>query len=152
MSCYGEENHEPLRTQCALTASKLLKKPDQCRGVSVCSHLFWSGKTRENVGEEVRTNLTIGQCYLRIDRRRNSSLCYLILTISRMKLPQKISNFPNLLDIVGKIVNLLAIFPENGKISSEMETLLYRAKVLLDNSTDRHWSVVVMLFKDIWWR
>eukprot|EP00795_Rhopilema_esculentum_P001572 gene1572-16023_t len=45
MSCFSEENHEPLRTQCALAASKLLKKPDQCRGVSVCSHLFWSGRT-----------------------------------------------------------------------------------------------------------
>ncbi|PSN51043.1 Vacuolar protein sorting-associated protein 35 [Blattella germanica] len=31
MSCFSEENHEPLRTQCALAASKLLKKPDQCR-------------------------------------------------------------------------------------------------------------------------
>jgi vacuolar protein sorting-associated protein 35 len=53
MSCFGEENHEPLRTQCALAASKLLKKPDQCRGVGVCSHLFWSGKTQETNAEEV---------------------------------------------------------------------------------------------------
>ncbi|XP_060081276.1 vacuolar protein sorting-associated protein 35-like [Ylistrum balloti] len=50
MSCFGEENHEPLRTQCALAASKLLKKPDQCRGVSTCSHLFWSGKTSTSDG------------------------------------------------------------------------------------------------------
>lgn len=54
MSCFGEENHEPLRTQCALAASKLLKKPDQCRAVVVCSHLFWSGKSREADGGEVR--------------------------------------------------------------------------------------------------
>lgn len=52
-SCFSEENHEPLRTQCALAASKLLKKPDQCRGVGLCSHLFWSGKTQESGGEEV---------------------------------------------------------------------------------------------------
>ena len=52
MSCFGEENHEPLRTQCALAASKLLKKPDQCRGVSVCSHLFWSGRTNEGEDAE----------------------------------------------------------------------------------------------------
>ena len=51
-SCFTEENHEPLRTQCALAASKLLKKPDQCRGVSVCSHLFWSGRVNEGEGEE----------------------------------------------------------------------------------------------------
>ena len=53
MKCFSEENHDPLRTQCALAASKLLKKPDQCRGVQVCSHLFWSGKTKTNNGEEV---------------------------------------------------------------------------------------------------
>ena len=51
-SCFSEENHEPLRTQCALAASKLLKKPDQCRGVSVCSHLFWSGRVFDGEGEE----------------------------------------------------------------------------------------------------
>ncbi|GJQ66126.1 Vps35 [Trypoxylus dichotomus] len=44
IDCFSEENAEPLRTQCALAASKLLKKPDQCRGVATCSHLFWSGK------------------------------------------------------------------------------------------------------------
>lgn len=54
MSCFGEENHEPLRTQCALAASKLLKKPDQCRAVGVCSHLFWSGKSKDAEGGEVR--------------------------------------------------------------------------------------------------
>lgn len=48
LSCFGEENAEPVRTQCALAASKLLKKPDQCRAVATCSHLFWSGKTINN--------------------------------------------------------------------------------------------------------
>ena len=51
MDCFSEENHEPLRTQCALAASKLLKKPDQCRGVATCSHLFWSGKNTATEGE-----------------------------------------------------------------------------------------------------
>lgn len=56
MSCFSAENHEPLRTQCALATSKLLKKPDQCRGVSVCSHLFWSGKNQATGGKEVFRN------------------------------------------------------------------------------------------------
>lgn len=51
--CFSEENHEPLRTQCALAASKLLKKPDQCRAVSICAHLFWSGRNTDKSGEEV---------------------------------------------------------------------------------------------------
>uniref|UniRef100_S4NZJ5 Vacuolar protein sorting-associated protein 35 n=6 Tax=Pararge aegeria TaxID=116150 RepID=S4NZJ5_9NEOP len=32
-----------MRTQCALAASKLLKKPDQSRAVALCAHLFWKG-------------------------------------------------------------------------------------------------------------
>ena len=53
MACFGEENHEPLRTQCALAAAKLLKKPDQCRAVGVCSHLFWSAKSSDGEQKEV---------------------------------------------------------------------------------------------------
>lgn len=45
MKCFSEENHDPLRTQCALAAAKLLKKPDQCQGVLTVSHLFWSAYT-----------------------------------------------------------------------------------------------------------
>lgn len=56
MKCFGEENHEPLRTQCVLAASKLLKKPDQCRAVSTCAHLFWPGRNTDKNGEEVRAS------------------------------------------------------------------------------------------------
>lgn len=68
MSCFGEENAEPLRTQCALAASKLLKKPDQCRGVATCSHLFWSGKTAASAelaaaeGGELRDGKRVLEC------------------------------------------------------------------------------------------
>lgn len=41
INCFGAENVEPMRTQCALAASKLLKKPDQSRAVALCAHLFW---------------------------------------------------------------------------------------------------------------
>ncbi|XP_055952097.1 vacuolar protein sorting-associated protein 35-like [Argiope bruennichi] len=62
MSCFSAENHEPLRTQCALATSKLLKKPDQCRGVSVCSHLFWSGKNLATKGEEMHDGKRVLEC------------------------------------------------------------------------------------------
>jgi vacuolar protein sorting-associated protein 35 len=56
MSCFSEENAEPLRTNCALAASKLLKKPDQCRAVVTCASLFWSGKKdNEEMRDEKRT-------------------------------------------------------------------------------------------------
>ncbi|KAG8237090.1 hypothetical protein J437_LFUL017368 [Ladona fulva] len=61
-SCFSEENHEPLRTQCALAASKLLKKPDQCRGVAACAHLFWSGKSLATKGEEMRDGKRVLEC------------------------------------------------------------------------------------------
>ncbi|KAK6178405.1 hypothetical protein SNE40_013199 [Patella caerulea] len=61
MRCFGEENHEPLRTKCALAASKLLKKPDQCRGVSICSHLFWSGKSSDQ-DDEMKDGKRVSDC------------------------------------------------------------------------------------------
>ena len=88
MTCFSEENHNPLRTQCALAASKLLKKPDQCRGVQVCSHLFWSGKTSTNNGEEVLyNNFTYSfKIYLhnhKYNLAHNLSICYYILVKRR---------------------------------------------------------------------
>ncbi|XP_069687418.1 vacuolar protein sorting-associated protein 35 [Periplaneta americana] len=62
MACFSEENHEPLRTQCALAASKLLKKPDQCRGVATCSHLFWSGKSLATGGKEMNEGKRVLEC------------------------------------------------------------------------------------------
>jgi len=59
IGCFSEENHEPLRTKCALAASKLLKKPDQCRAVAACSHLFWSGKVN---GEEMNDGKRVLEC------------------------------------------------------------------------------------------
>lgn len=59
MSCFTEENAEPQRTNYALAAAKLLKKPDQCRGVVICASLFWSGKKN---GEEMRDEKRTLEC------------------------------------------------------------------------------------------
>jgi len=42
MSVFGEDNYDTLITKTALYASKLLKKPDQCRAIYMVSHLFWA--------------------------------------------------------------------------------------------------------------
>uniref|UniRef100_F1KWT9 Vacuolar protein sorting-associated protein 35 n=1 Tax=Ascaris suum TaxID=6253 RepID=F1KWT9_ASCSU len=42
--CFTEENHEPLRTQCAHASAKLFKKADQCVAICSVAHLFWSGQ------------------------------------------------------------------------------------------------------------
>ncbi|KAK0721669.1 vacuolar protein sorting-associated protein 35 [Lasiosphaeria miniovina] len=51
---FGKENYDTLITKCAQHASKLLRKPDQCRAVYLASHLWWATpvpSTKE--GEEV---------------------------------------------------------------------------------------------------
>ncbi|XP_014606051.1 PREDICTED: vacuolar protein sorting-associated protein 35 isoform X4 [Polistes canadensis] len=62
MSCFSEENAEPVRNQCALYASKLLRKPDQCRGVATCSHIFWSGKSLATDGKEMHDANKVLDC------------------------------------------------------------------------------------------
>lgn len=62
MSCFSEENHDPLRSQCALAAAKLLKKPDQCRGVLAVSHLFWSGASKATQGKPAREGKKVLDC------------------------------------------------------------------------------------------
>jgi len=41
---FNEEDYDTLITKTTQYAAKLLKKPDQCRMVTLCSHLFWVGK------------------------------------------------------------------------------------------------------------
>ncbi|KAF9428272.1 Vacuolar protein sorting-associated protein 35, partial [Podila epigama] len=40
-SCFNVDHYDTLITKCALHGAKLLKKPDQCRAVYICSHLWW---------------------------------------------------------------------------------------------------------------
>lgn len=47
VKCFTEENHEPLRTQCAHASAKLFKKADQCIAVCLVAHLFWNGHTAD---------------------------------------------------------------------------------------------------------
>ncbi|XP_030541533.1 vacuolar protein sorting-associated protein 35B isoform X2 [Rhodamnia argentea] len=41
MTVFGVENRDTLTHKATGYAAKLLKKPDQCRAVYACSHLFW---------------------------------------------------------------------------------------------------------------
>jgi len=44
---FDEGDYDALITKTTQYAAKLLKKPDQCRMVTLCSHLFWVGKPEE---------------------------------------------------------------------------------------------------------
>lgn len=46
---FTHENYDTLITKCALHSTKLLKRVDQCRGVVLCSHLFWKAVDEETV-------------------------------------------------------------------------------------------------------
>jgi len=72
--CFSEESHAPLRTQCAHAASRLLKKPDQCRAVAHVAHLFWSGKTLETNGEEMRNGKRVAECLKKAVRTANQCM------------------------------------------------------------------------------
>ncbi|GAB4847560.1 Vacuolar protein sorting-associated protein 35A [Ancistrocladus abbreviatus] len=43
MHIFGVENRDTLTHKATGYSAKLLKKPDQCRAVYACSHLFWAG-------------------------------------------------------------------------------------------------------------
>jgi len=45
LGVFNEENYDALATKTAVHSAKLLKKPDQCRAVYMCSHLFWMNET-----------------------------------------------------------------------------------------------------------
>lgn len=62
INCFSEENHGPLRSQCAFAAAKLLKKPDQCRAILACSHVFWSSKVKESLNSEMRDGSKVAEC------------------------------------------------------------------------------------------
>jgi len=43
MKSFGTENYDTLTTKASQHSAKLLRKPDQCRAVYECAHLFWTG-------------------------------------------------------------------------------------------------------------
>jgi len=53
LDSFSEENYDTLITKSALYSSKLLKKPDQCRAIYMCSHLFWSPQREYRNGKRV---------------------------------------------------------------------------------------------------
>lgn len=54
---FGKENYDTLITKCAQHASKLLRKPDQCRAVYLASHLWWATPIAAN-GETEETEVS----------------------------------------------------------------------------------------------
>jgi vacuolar protein sorting-associated protein 35 len=74
MTCFGEENYTALATQCAKVSSKLIKKPDQARGVLSCTHLFWSAKVTEKEGEEARDGKQVLKCLSKARKIANSCM------------------------------------------------------------------------------
>lgn len=54
---FGRENYDTLITKCAQHASKLLRKPDQCRAVYLASHLWWATPNAAD-GEDESTEVS----------------------------------------------------------------------------------------------
>jgi len=45
---FEEEDYENFISKAALHSNRLIKKPDQCRMIMICSHLFWVGNESDN--------------------------------------------------------------------------------------------------------
>ncbi|CAK7267731.1 retromer complex subunit Vps35 [Sporothrix epigloea] len=77
---FGRENYDTLITKCAQHASKLLRKPDQCRAVYLVSHLWWAtpvaanGETEENSGDLYRDGKRVLECLQRALRVADSCM------------------------------------------------------------------------------
>ncbi|KAK0395806.1 hypothetical protein QR680_001438 [Steinernema hermaphroditum] len=56
-----DENHEPLRNQCALAASRLFKKADQSRAVCLVAHLYWTAQIANTEGP-LRDGKRVADC------------------------------------------------------------------------------------------
>uniref|UniRef100_A0A1I8AX68 Vacuolar protein sorting-associated protein 35 n=1 Tax=Meloidogyne hapla TaxID=6305 RepID=A0A1I8AX68_MELHA len=57
-----DESHEPLRNQCALYASKLLKRPDQAQMICLVARVFWYSKVSDLNGECKKDGLRTAEC------------------------------------------------------------------------------------------
>ncbi|KAF8928415.1 Vacuolar protein sorting-associated protein 35 [Dissophora ornata] len=67
-SCFNVDHYDTLITKCALHGAKLLKKPDQCRAVYTCSHLWWGtmivsqGEDGEETAQPYRDGKRVLEC------------------------------------------------------------------------------------------
>ncbi|KAK7741822.1 retromer complex subunit Vps35 [Cytospora paraplurivora] len=75
---FGKENYDTLITKCALHASKLLRKPDQCRAVYLASHLWWAtpipGRGEEDEKDLYRDGKRVLECLQRALRVADSCM------------------------------------------------------------------------------
>ncbi|PQM32959.1 vacuolar protein sorting-associated protein 35A [Prunus yedoensis var. nudiflora] len=60
MHVFGVENRDTLTHKATGYSAKLLKKPDQCRAVYACSHLFWVDD-QENMKDGERCPMQLGE-------------------------------------------------------------------------------------------
>jgi vacuolar protein sorting-associated protein 35 len=47
---FGADNYETLTHKCLLHSGRLLKRPDQCRAMCLCAHLFWATPSKWHTG------------------------------------------------------------------------------------------------------
>eukprot|EP00743_Colponemidia_sp_Colp-15_P001456 GILK01001595.1.p1 GENE.GILK01001595.1~~GILK01001595.1.p1 ORF type:complete len:829 (-),score=163.63 GILK01001595.1:162-2573(-) len=81
LKCFSHENYDTLITKTTQHAAKLLKKPDQCKAVYLCSHLFWAGTDTEELYRDGKRVLECLQRSLKIADICNQSAMHVPLFI-----------------------------------------------------------------------
>ena len=65
LNCLDPEDYDTLITNVTKHAVRLLKKPDQCRAVYSCSHLFWNKKVKYEDGKLFEDGKRVLDCLQR---------------------------------------------------------------------------------------
>ncbi|XP_023337734.1 vacuolar protein sorting-associated protein 35 isoform X1 [Eurytemora carolleeae] len=118
--CFSEENHDPLRTQCALAAAKLLKKPDQCQGVLTCSHLFWSAHTASSKDKPIRDKKKVLDCLKKALKIANQCMD---TTVQAQLFNQILNHYVQFFEDGNDLISIEMINELVGRISDELKGL-----------------------------
>lgn len=62
---FPTEDYEALITKVAQYSNKLLKKPDQCKMITLCSHLFWPRNGSDESGTQYSDPNRVLECLQR---------------------------------------------------------------------------------------
>eukprot|EP00744_Colponema_vietnamica_P004664 GILI01006925.1.p1 GENE.GILI01006925.1~~GILI01006925.1.p1 ORF type:complete len:820 (-),score=293.42 GILI01006925.1:31-2424(-) len=151
VKCLGFENYDTLITKATQYGAKLLKKPDQCRAVYLCSHLFWNNEAAgyregKRVLECLQRSLKIAD----ICMQSSSSNVTLLVEILNQYLYYFDQQNEFVTDFVGKMLalteeNLRGIDtsdPASAAALKFMQNTLAHIKIKRDSPNGERWTAL----------
>lgn len=128
------ENYDTLATKATQHSAKLLKKPDQCRAVYNCTHLFWAGTDDAPLHRDDKRVLECLQRALKIANSCVSQQVYLFVEILNKYLYFFDRDCPQIK--VKFIKGLIALIEENITNLNLNDPIQLSVKQQYDNATE----------------